>query len=455
MRLAPQLSSTRLAIFWNTGSQLVGKFINSGTTFLITILIARSFGVDGFGDFTKITTYIAFFYLLADFGINAVYLQKQETEENLWGVLLGLRLVGSIALVFLSLAILSFLPRGIGQGYTSLVRLGIILFSPAIIVQAVITTANASFQKHLRYDLSTLSLTIGSIISLLCVWVITMVVSPSVGSVFATSGFLIGLVVTSVTSLFFAAKLTALTLSLRWKSMLPLLLSSIPLGLTLLFNQLYFRADTFILTITRSTTEVGLYGLAYKFFELPLAIATFFMNSMYPLLLAQQTQSAKLPSGRLGTGKTQNFQNLIWKSGIFLLLASLILLLLFWFIAPLITLIRPEFTPSVGAFRILILGLPFFFLSSLTMWTLVTLKKHVLLASIYGASMVGTIILDLYAIPRFGYMGAAWITVISEAIVLCVSAGYLWRLFYSMNIDKHQVQNSKSQTNSNVQNLKS
>lgn len=439
MRLVPQLSSTRLAIFWNTSSQLVGKLINSGSTFIITILIARTFGVDGFGDFTKITTYIAFFYLLADFGVNAVYLQKQETDENLWGVLLGLRLVGSIALVFLSLAILSFLPRGIGQGYTSLVRLGIILFSPAIIAQAIITTANASFQKHLRYDLATLSLTIGSIISLLCVWLVTMLVNPVIGSVFATSGFLIGLVVTSVASLFFVRKLTTLSLTFQWKSMLPLFMASVPLGFTLLFNQLYFRVDSFILTITRSTTEVGLYGLAYKFFELPLAIATFFMNSMYPLMLQAISDKQKVIS--------KTFLPLVKKSAFFLLLIAFLLSLFLWFTAPLIKLIRPEFAPSVGAFRILIIGLPFFFLSSLTLWTLITLKKHVLLAIIYGASMFGTIILDLYAIPRYGYIAAAWITVGSEGIVLLISFLVL-RHFLVMTSNVSSVESINSQMNS-------
>src|SRR5207244_1517417 len=67
-----------------------------------------------------------------------------------------------------------------------------------------------------------------------------------------------------------------------------LLLPSLPLGITLLFNLVYFRADSIILTLTRPTAEVGIYGLAYKVFEIVLVFPTFFMNAVYPLLLEKQ-----------------------------------------------------------------------------------------------------------------------------------------------------------------------
>jgi O-antigen/teichoic acid export membrane protein len=60
----------------NTLYQLIGKLITAGITFLVTILIARQFGSTGFGEFTKITTYVAFFYLIVDFGQNAIVLKQ-------------------------------------------------------------------------------------------------------------------------------------------------------------------------------------------------------------------------------------------------------------------------------------------------------------------------------------------------------------------------------------------
>ena len=43
---------------------------------------------------------------------------------------------------------------------------------------------------------------------------------------------------------------------------------AVPLGLTLAVNEIYFRADTFILSLSRPVAEVGHYTLAYRIFEL-------------------------------------------------------------------------------------------------------------------------------------------------------------------------------------------
>ena len=77
--------------------------------------------------------------------------------------------------------------------------------------------------------------------------------------------------------------------------------------------------------------------------------------------------------------------------------------------------------------RILTLGLPFFFLSSLVMWALIALGKQLVLAGIYGSLMITTILLDILVIPKFGATGAAWITVGSEALVLIASGLVLRR----------------------------
>lgn len=390
--------------------------------------MARFFGVEGYGDFVKITTYIAFFYLLADFGTNAIYLQKQKMTDDTWGVLLGLRLVGGIALIFLSLAILSFLPHGTDQGYTSLVRLGIILFSPAIILQAIITSTNASFQKYLRYDLSTLSLGLGSLVSLLCVWLITSIISPPTGSLFATLGLLVGLATTAIVSIVLVRKITTLSLSFQWKSMLSLFAASIPLGLTLLFNQLYFRADSFILTISQSTIDVGVYGFAYKIFEVALVVPTFFMNSMYPFMLRAISDKQKV--------KSNTFFPLVKKSSIFLLLIAFLISLILWMIAPLLTRIRPEFFGSITALRILSLSLPFFFLSSLSMWTIIALGKQKFLVPIYGLSMMLNVVLNIVYIPQYSYIAAAWITVGSEAVVLILSVVILQRFLRNIHYNQ-------------------
>jgi O-antigen/teichoic acid export membrane protein len=303
--------------------------------------------------------------------------------------------------------VLLILPQGSTQGYTTLVRTGIILFTPSIVFQALTTTGNALFQKYLRYDLSTIAVIAGSLVSLVLVGVITSIPFTSQSILYATSALLVGGAVTAGVALSLTRKLERVVHStLSPPRLWSLFYASIPLGLTLLFNLVYFRIDSIILTVTRSTAEVGVYGLAYKVFELPLILPTFFMNSLYPILLGQSSGV---------------FKKTIRTSAVILFFSSLVIAGALWVCAPLVTVIKTDFFASISALRVLLLGLPFFFLSSLTMWILIAQKKQNILAGIYGVSMVVNICLNYFFIPTFGYMAAAWITVASEALVLLLS----------------------------------
>lgn len=389
-------SALRKQLFTNTLSQLIGRAISALATLGITILVARRLGADGYGDFVKITTYVVFFYLLADFGYNAIFLR----DEIHWQDLLGLRLVTGSLLVCAALAILFIIPQGITQGYTQIVRLGILFFVPTILFQALTTSANALFQKHLRYDASAVAVAAGSIVSLIFVWKFTSMLS-------AITALLIGSGITALVGLALSKPfIKTFKISLSFTRIRSLFIASFPLGLTLLFNLLYFHIDSIILTFTRTSAEVGIYGLAYKVFELPLVVPTFFMNALYPVMLKYQRSELKI---------------IIKKSCLFLFSTSLLFTFVLWFSAPLLVYIKTDFSSAIPALRILSLSLPFFFLSSLTMWTLIARRKQQALMYIYGGSMVLNILFNVLYIPQYGYMAAAWITVVSEALVLLVS----------------------------------
>ena len=51
----------RKQLFGNTLSQIIGRVISALATLGITILLARRFGADGYGDFVKMATFVAFF----------------------------------------------------------------------------------------------------------------------------------------------------------------------------------------------------------------------------------------------------------------------------------------------------------------------------------------------------------------------------------------------------------
>lgn len=398
-------------VLWNTAVQILGKVISGGLTFLISLVLARQLGVAGYGDFIKITTYVAIFYLFSDFGLNAAYVQlvNADNKKQLTNTLFTLRLCIGVVSACFALLLLLILPSSGSQGYAMAVKIGIILFTPSILLQALLTTTNAIFQKNLRYLFSTFSVGAGAVFSFLTVFLVSQITPLSLNHILGI--LLFGSLLTVTLAFIFAHKLDA-TFHIILDSTLAkqLLTVALPLGFTLICNVVYFHADSFILTLTRPTEEVGIYGLAYKFFELVLVIPTFFMNAVFPLLVqAKKSHDADL------------FHRRKQQSLLFLFAASIAIVYIGWMTAPLLYHIRPEFAASRIPMQILFGGVPVFFLTSFMMWLLVVGNKQRSLLRIYGISMVGNIIANLLFVPLYGYIAAAWITVISELFVLVCS----------------------------------
>jgi len=429
----------RFKIAANTLVQILGKLVSSGCTFLITVLVARRFGVAGFGEFVKITTYVSLFYLVVDFGLNAIVLKEAASHKpratSYFTNLLGLRITFALVLIFLALAILVFLPFNplTLRGFTSLSKLGIVILIPTILTQAIFVSCNAVFQKRLRYDLSVLASSIGSLITLALVYFLIKINASlllMVGSYLIGGLVMMGLALALVNfqfsifnfSRFFESRILDFQ-SGQFSIWKKLLLKSLPLGLTLIFNLIYFKADTLILTVFRSTEEVGIYGLARSFFEFPLAIPTFFMNAVYPVLIIKSLKHEIIKTKK---HEIEEKKRIIKKAGLTLAISSSLLSAICYLLSPYLVLIKPDFAPSVLVFKILSLYLPVFFLSSLFMWTLIAFGKQKLLVLIYGNTMIINVLLNLFFIPRYGPLAAAIILGISELIVLGLTGSFCW-----------------------------
>ena len=421
MRSVPHSSSPTAQVSTNVFYQMIGKVVGAGTTFFITLYLARLLGPHGYGDIVKVVTYVSTFFIIADFGFNAVYLSDEQKSYTLPS-LFFLRTLWSFVLLFVAYFLLRFVPLGIDDGYTAAVKLGILLYAPSILFQSMITTANAVFQKYLRYDYSFYAISVGSLTGILTVYIFSIThVSPAL---IGAGVYLSASIGTSFLALFYMQRLEALTMTYNRVYMKKLFIVSFPVGLTLIANLIYSHADSFILTLTRSTIEVGTYGFAYRFFETILVIPTFIMNASFPLLLAAKKQSVSLLLRR--------YRKLSW----FMIVVSIGVAIAVWASAPLLIFIRPDFAVSGNYMRILALSFPLFFLSSLVMWMLFVFHKRWELCVIYSVSMIGNIGANVYYVPTYGATASAWITIASEALVLMATYFVLWQ---SLRLGKKRV----------------
>jgi O-antigen/teichoic acid export membrane protein len=399
-------------IFSNTAAQFVVKFTSSLSTLLTSFLITRFLGFGVYGSFTKIVTFVAFFYLLVDAGMNAAFLKDHTSHEKDFANIILLRILFSGMLICIACIIGFLLPYNAltKTGYSDLEKMGILIYSLTIGTYGISLSLMVYLQKKLSYQKSVFPNLVSS-----AVMIGVLAIGIATHNLFI---ILIGSVLSGVALCLF------LFLNLNRQQVLnkrltnfigfskKLIRNAAPLAALLFLNIVYAKADTIVLSFTKSSADVGVYGFSYRMFEFLIAIPLFFSNSVYPILLANHADSTA-------------FLKLMKQYAFVLFWSAVFMGTLCYIGAPTLSLLYPELGVVVLPFQILVLSLPFFFLTSLFQWVLVIKNKYRLLLGIYGTTMILNIVLNILFIPRYSYVASASITVITEGLVFLIMVSYL------------------------------
>jgi len=306
------------------------------------------------------------------------------------------------------------------------IRLGLLI----LVTQSLYSTANIFFQVKLKYDLSTIAYICGYIVIFLLIIILSKL---KIDIMWVNFSYVIGGVITFILSLLFLKKLGVVPIFSFDKNLFKYLItSSLPIGIMFIFSQMSFKEDALMLSILKlpssyelsNTESVAIYSLAYKVFEVLLVLPTFFMNSVYPVLVLDMEKGESILK--------KTFSKVIYFSlfsGVFIGLLGIVF-------APLaIRILGGEgFNQSIGVLKILSGGIFIFYLTSPISWLIMTLGYQKYLPWIYFVSFFFNMVSNLIFIPKYSFYGASWITVASEFIVLIllfIFARKSWRLKYA------------------------
>lgn len=385
----------------NTIYQIFARLISSASGFLVTIFIARYFGVSSYGDYAKVVGFVGLFYLLVDFGFNAIFLQKEDNHLR-FRELFYSRLSLAFLLFLLVNIVVFFLPFDslLKTGFSPLVKLGIRIFSFSFFAESILYSSLAVFQRKLSYESQLIATSIGSFLTVILVGLVSLM---HVSLLFIFISFLIGGITESSVALLLT-KEKLLPIILEKTFIKNLIKDTLPVVIMLVFNLVYFRIDVFLLAILKSSADVGVYDLSYRFFDFLIAIPLFLSNSFYPTLLQDEKNK------QIVLAKVTKYLYLFLTIGIFISIVS-------WFFAPLIGIISKGFIPSIASFRILLFSLPIFFGTSILQWILLAKRKQKLLAYFYTFVAMLNILLNILFIPQYSYLGSGVITGVCETII--------------------------------------
>ena len=443
MNIVTKLFSSQLAkkISANTLYQLIGKFFTMLVTVGITLSINYVYKDNNapyvLGNFTLMQSFPAFFFVIVDFGINAIATKHLSTNwkdaTHYLQNILVIRVLFSTLIIILVSLVLYFLP------YSADLRFGIQLGMLLLLTQSIYATLNIIFQVKLRYDLANLGLVIGYVFILLSAGYL-LFISPfsnsTVNITYVNFAYVFAGIITIALNYYFIKKF-----QLKLRPLLDtqlcknLFKASLPIGLMFVFSQINFKSDALLLSVLdlpstyglNNVETVGVYGLAYKIFEVALVLPTFIMNALFPIYVQ------KFNKGR------EEFLDIFSKSiwvlggfGLFVALGGIIF-------APLIIRILSfgnfeSYASAVPLMRILMGGIFIFYITQPLSWLLVTLDKQIYLPYIYAISALFNFVTNLVFIPRYSFFASSILTWISELLILVlliIAARYSWKQKYA------------------------
>jgi O-antigen/teichoic acid export membrane protein len=404
-------------VAWNTVSQSAARAGVLGLAVVTTSLLTRHLGVSSYGDYIIVSVYVSLFAILFDWGISTMLARELPRAENaaeLLGKAVALRLTLTLPVAALA-AGLSFLFYG-GEGEEQ-ARNGILIALPTILTISMINTLSPIFQVRLKMD----RVAVAEIASQ------TLGAALIIALVLADRSFYELILATVATTATYAAlvylfsrRLMRFRLSFDLAVWRQLLRVALPLGVAIVVGTIYFRADALILSLLKDSHDVGIYGVAYRFYEMTIPFPAFFLAPVFPLLSA----------AAVSAGGPAEFLQLLQRSFDVIVIAAVLVVAASLPLAPdLVDLVAGEsFADSAQPLRILMVGAAFAFIANLFLFALIALDRQHRVLSLTLVALVVNLALNFALIPSYSYTAAAIIATGTQFVIV-VGALYLVRRY--------------------------
>lgn len=389
---------------------VAGSQASAGLVAVLYIIVARALGDAGFGDFTLGLTIAGLLSVLQGWGRNRYSAIVAAREPERATQIVGENLGATIPMTMLYLVAVAAVAYGISQ-------------RPAIVVLSLLLAgdmAAATYSKLLRlifrvrdiYWYDTLAVLIERL-AVVVVGVAALLIRPTATA--AALGFLGGRALGAVaTSGLFVRHVGPLRLTFDRGHVRRLFRAGTPLALRGALNSINLRADMLILATFRSRAEVGWYGAVYKLLDGLMMLPQVVLGSVSPHL-----------SANFGGGRHEVVERLLQRAMKYLVVAGGGLsITLFVLAEPIVLLVYgAAFESAVPALRVLAAVLALGFLRLLLIEVLDNVDEREATVKVFAFGVALNIALNLLLVPRYGILGAAWCTVVSEAVL---TVGLLW-----------------------------
>lgn len=365
-------------------------------------MLTRYLGADGFGKYTTMLAFFAFFGAIGDFGLYTVATREISREgadeARILSRVFTMRALISLCITAAVACGVWFLP------YERDVQVGILIAAGAFIFSSGYGLLNGLFQKHLAMDRVALAELSGKFLQ---VGVIVYAITAQLSFIFVAFSLLITMLWSFALVLWFARRWVRLTLTLDVPFCRMFLKESLPLGMATIVTFLYFRCDTILLSFLQNHHDVGIYGAAYKVIETIVFFPAMVVGMVFPMMSRYIFTDVRM---------FNDIANTIVK--IFTIILIPLVIALIALAEPIIAIVGgANFAAAVPVLRVLSYALIFIFFGQLFTSIIVVAAQQKRLMYIQCCAALGNIVANMLLIPRYSYMAAAYVSVVTELFV--------------------------------------
>ncbi|MEK7673087.1 MAG: flippase [Patescibacteria group bacterium] len=406
-------------ILSNTLAQIIGKIFLGLLGFAVVKICTNYLSQESFGQYTVVYEFLAYFGIVADLGLFTVAIKEMsENEDKIPKLIANIFAIRTVlVLLVMAVAIISsfFIPKF----EDTLIPFGVAIASITVILTIMNGTITSVLQTKFKMEIASFATVIGKALTVLFMTYVIFWGFPEnkeTGFYMLMVAGTLGAALMFFTTYYHVRKITPITFRFDkeiWKDVLK---KSIPYGIALILNTIYFRIDTMMIFNLRSEEELALYAVPMRMLEQLAILPLYFMNSVLPVL----TKAIK--------EKSEKYKDIIRYSFDFLTALSVPMVVGGFVLAyPIIFLIsNPDYLSRISegfygsdvAFQVLIFASLFQFLNVLFAFILISIEKQYRMLYINSACVVFKIISSLILIPKYGFIAAAATSVITEFLIL-------------------------------------
>lgn len=380
---------------------LLGEAAGKGANLLFAIMVARGLGTTSYGYLTFALSFVPLFLVFGAWGVNLTLVRELARDPGRLSQLFssGLALRMTLGIVALGLSLL-FAPLFVKNSESFLV---VMIIGTALLADEISSFLGAVFKAFERTAFHALVLLANRLVSTALAFVALSLV-PSLPAV--STMYLLG----SLGSLAFGCILLARyfpRIRLRDASrstVAELWNRGASIGLASFLNMVTFRVDAVILQALRGPVAVAMYGVAYRFLESFLFISWALTNVALPRM-------SRAPNSEDSRATLEVTAVLILSLYLPLVIGSPFAAK--WVV---VTLFSERYSPATPAVLWLTSAVVFYGIAHLARAACLATGERRGITLVAVVTVVANLLMNIIAIPRYGFVGAAAATCASQVL---------------------------------------